>query len=65
MSAGIYCWNGVNSERVMVIDEASWVYHMFLTPDKLYCQPHIQIDGKQVTQLWYYDFATGETGQIY
>lgn len=64
-TAEVYRWKNAKSEKIVEIENTLWVYHMFLTPDKLYIQPHMEVDSKQVTQLWYYDLETGEKGQVY
>lgn len=61
----IYCWNGIKSEEILAVEGAVSIYHLFLTPEKLYYLPHVKEGLRTVSQLWYYDFATGETGQIY
>ena len=64
-TSSIYRWDGKKAEEILVIEDAKSIYHLFLTPEKLYYLPHMDMDKKTVSQLWYYDLEIGETGQIY
>lgn len=61
----IYYWDGTKSEELLIVDGAVSIYHMFLTPEKLYYLPHVKEGLRTISQLWYYDLETGETGQVY
>ena len=61
----LYRWEGTIREELIMVEGARSIHYIFLTPEKLYYMPQMKVDGKFVYQLWYYDLATGETGQVY
>lgn len=61
----VYCWDGTKSKEIISAKGVRSIYHMFLAPDMLYYLSNVVIENTLVYQLWYYDLATGETGQIY
>lgn len=61
----VYCWNGTISKEILSVEGARSIYHLFLTSEKLYYLADFMKDNKTIRQFWYYDLATGETGQIY
>lgn len=61
----IYCWDGVSKKKLLTVEGARNIYHLFLTPDMLYYMPQVKVGNNMCHQLWYYDLQTGETGQIY
>jgi len=61
----VYCWNGTISKEILSVEGARSIYHLFLTPEKLYYLADFMKDNQIIRQFWYYDLKTGETGQIY
>lgn len=63
----LYRWDGTKTEEIQAIEneEINPIYHMFLTPEKLYYLTNGMKNEGAYYQLFYYDLETGETGQIY
>lgn len=61
----INCWNNGETKEILRTEESNYCDYLSLTPDMLYFSPKVYETGKTVTQLWYYDLESGETGQVY
>lgn len=61
----VYRWNGCEAEEIMCIEKTGRCDYIYLTPEALYILPIVNMNGKTLTQLWFYELETGQIGQIY